>query len=132
MLQIDSLGLKENVSLEGWIGDIEGFLKEANLFVLPSLDEPFGIVVLEAMALGIPIVSSDSKGPKEILDDETAWLFKTGDVDSLALKLQLAVDDHVERFRKSENALRVFKQNYSKQVVVPEFIQLFNSLLAAK
>lgn len=129
MAQIDRLGLAGKVTLTGWVDDAAGFLQDGDLFVLPSLDEPFGIVVLEAMALGLPIVSSDSQGPAEILDDDTAWFCKAGDVESLATVLQDACDEEAERKRKSENALQRFKQAYSKQAVIPEFITLFDSLL---
>ena len=130
LAQVETLGLADKVTLTGWVDDVVGFLQGGDLFVLPSLDEPFGIVVLEAMALGLPIVSSDSRGPAEILDADTAWLAKAGDTESLAAALQAACDDQDERKRKSENALQRFKQTYSKQAVIPEFIALFDSLLA--
>lgn len=130
LAQIDRLGLTAKVTLTGWVEDVASFLQGGDLFVLPSLDEPFGIVVLEAMALGLPVVSSDSQGPTEILDEDTAWLSKAGDVESLAAAMQEACDDQDESKRKSENALQRFKQMYSKQAVIPEFIALFDSLLA--
>ena len=130
--QIKTLDLTDKVKMVGWLDDVSGFLQEADLFVLPSLDEPFGIVVLEAMAYALPIVSSDSQGPVEILDEDCAWLSKTGDADSLATAMQHACDDYEARKRKSENVLSKFKQNYSKQVVIPEFINLYASLLEAK
>ncbi|MBT7950386.1 MAG: glycosyltransferase [Gammaproteobacteria bacterium] len=130
--QIETLDLTDKVKMVGWLDDVPGFLQEADLFVLPSLDEPFGIVVLEAMAYALPIVSSDSQGPVEILDEDCAWLSKTGDADSLATAMQHACDDYEERKRKSENVLSKFKQKYSKQVVIPEFLNLYASLLTTK
>ena len=132
LAQIESLGLQDKVTLHGWVDDVADFLQGGDLFVLPSLDEPFGIVVLEAMALGLPIVSSDSQGPKEILDDDCAWLAKTGDTESLAAALYSASDNYEERNRKAENALQRFRQNYSKQAIIPQFMALFDSLLAAR
>jgi len=128
LAQIESLGLKDRVRLVGWIEDVAGFLQQGDLFVLPSLHEPFGIVVLEAMALGLPIVSSDCQGPREMLDEDIAWLAKTGDAESLAAAMQAACADHNARIRKSEKTLQRFKQQYSKEAVIPEFIALFDSL----
>ncbi len=128
--QINALGLEDKVNMVGWVDDVAGFLQKGDLFVIPSLDEPFGIVVLEAMAIGLPIVSSDCQGPREILDEDIAWLSKKGDADSLAMALHKACADHKERVRKSENARQRFKQMYSKQAVIPEFIALFDSLSA--
>jgi glycosyltransferase involved in cell wall biosynthesis len=132
LTQIKTLGLDDKVTLSGWVDDVASFLQDGDLFVLPSLDEPFGIVVLEAMALGLPIVSSDSQGPTEILDEDCAWLVKTGDAESLAAALCKACDNAEERKRKAENALQRFKQSYSKQAIIPEFMALFDSLLAAR
>ena len=130
--QIAVLEIGDKVKMAGWLDDVSGFLKAADLFVLPSLDEPFGIVVLEAMAYGLPIVTSDSQGPAEILDEDCAWMSKAGDADSLASSMQHACDDYEQRKRKGEIALEKFKQKYSKQVVIPEFINLYDSLLTTK
>lgn len=129
---IETLGLKDKVAMVGWVDDIEKFLNAGDIFVMPSLDEPFGIVVLEAMAMGLPIVSSDSQGPKEILDSDIAWLANVGDVESLTEALLAACNNHEERRRKSEKAQRRFKQLYSKRAVIPEFIGLYDSVLKAK
>jgi glycosyltransferase involved in cell wall biosynthesis len=131
LTQIENLRLNNKVELKGWIDDVSDFLKDADIFVLPSLDEPFGIVVLEAMALGLPIITTDTPGPLEMLDKKSAWFCKTGDASSLANALQLACDDLDERSRKSINALAKFKQSFSKQAVIPEFLALFDSLLSA-
>lgn len=128
--QIDALDIGHRVSLVGWVGDVRDFLTGGDIFVLPSLDEPFGIVVLEAMATGAAIVATDCQGPKEILSEDTAWLVKTGDVGSLAAGLQLARDDHQARQEKSRRALQCFTEKYSKQAVIPEFIRVYDSLLA--
>jgi glycosyltransferase involved in cell wall biosynthesis len=130
--QIESLKLHNKIKLTGWIDDVFGFLKDADIFVLPSLEEPFGIVVLEAMALGLPIITTDTPGPLEVLDEKSAWFCKIGDVNSLAHTLQLACDNLDERSRKGTNALAKFKQSFSKQAVIPEFLALFDSLSPVK
>lgn len=57
----------EQVEFAGWVSPVEAFLAQADVFVLPSRVEPFGLVVAEAMAAGVPVVSSDIDGPKTIL-----------------------------------------------------------------
>jgi glycosyltransferase involved in cell wall biosynthesis len=130
--QIQTLGIADRVKLAGWVDDAASFLGEGDLFVLPSLDEPFGIVVLEAMAMGIPIVSSTSQGPSEILDEDCAWMFENGDSASLLQALSRACDNYQERLRRSSNALQRFRQSYSKKAVLGEFIALYQSLLVEK
>ncbi len=67
-LLIQQLGLENDVHLLGWQKNPYKFLSKSKLFVFPSLWEGLGIAILEAMACGLPIISSDCKfGPREIL-----------------------------------------------------------------
>ena len=125
---IEELGLQNRVVLSGWIDDVEGFLQGGDVFVLPSLDEPFGIVALEAMAAGMPIVSSKSKGPSEVLDEETAWLCEVDNEQSMKEALQQALSSSNERARKGNRAREVFKRDYSKETIIPLFRSLYASL----
>jgi glycosyltransferase involved in cell wall biosynthesis len=126
----ETLGLNNQVEFCGWIDSISDFLEEADIFVLPSLDEPFGIVVLEAMARGTPLISTRTQGPSEILDEETSYLVETGSVDALAKALSIAISDKEGRLKKAEKALCVFNNAYSEKVVVPKIVQLYEGLTA--
>lgn len=66
--QVESLNLSDHVVFQGWIDDRPAFLAQADLMVVPSRYEPFGLVVIEAMAAGVPVIASDLEGPHEILD----------------------------------------------------------------
>lgn len=61
------LGVSDLVNFDGWVQDKEAFFREIDVFCLPSLEESFGIVLLEAMAQGVPIVSTATPGPQTIL-----------------------------------------------------------------
>ena len=91
---IASRGLGENVSLVGLQRNVPEWMQAMDVLVMASYDEPFGIVVIEAMALGKPVVASDTGGPTEIIrSGADGLLFRTGDSESLAAKL-LQVLDH--------------------------------------
>jgi len=60
-------GLGEVIEFPGWQDDPRGFFNAIDVFCLPSLHEPFGIVLLEAMAQTLPVIAADSEGPSEIL-----------------------------------------------------------------
>jgi len=124
----EDLGINNHVKFCGWLNSVGAFLENADIFVLPSLDEPFGIVVLEAMAKGKPIISTRTQGPSEILDNETSYLVETGSVDELVNALNIAVIDKDGRLKKAENALRAFNNTYSENVVVPKIVQLYEGL----
>ncbi len=83
--QAHSLGIADAVIFTGFRADATDILAASDLCVLPSLAEPFGLVLLEAMALSKPIVATRAGGPLEIvLDEETGLLVPPADPDALA------------------------------------------------
>lgn len=64
-------GLEGVLSFPGWIEDKAAFFNAHDIFCLPSLHEPFGIVLLEALAQGMPVVTTDSEGPSDIVTHGT-------------------------------------------------------------
>jgi glycosyltransferase involved in cell wall biosynthesis len=83
--QIVQMGVRETVRLLGFRSDVLSLINAADLFVLPSLAEPFGLVLLEAMSLAKPVVATDSGGPTEIVrHEETGLLVPPGDSAALA------------------------------------------------
>ncbi|NKB36291.1 MAG: glycosyltransferase [Gammaproteobacteria bacterium] len=127
--QIDHLGLDTKIKLVGWVKDSQAFLQEGDIFVLPSRDEPFGIVVIEAMAAGVAIVSTDCHGPVEILDENTAWLCKKDDAAALYEAIRSAASSDALRLAKIRQASSKFSQCYSQDAVIPQFIQLYSQVL---
>lgn len=83
-----SKGLEGMVRLGGPTGEIEGVLSGADLFVLPSTNEPCSVALIEAMAMGVPAVVSGSGGNVDIVrDGVTGLLFQPGSAPDLASKL---------------------------------------------
>jgi len=82
---IETLGLEKQIIMPGFLGDIPSLMLALDLFVLPSNNEAFGIVLLEAMANNRAIVGSNSGAIPEIVrHGENGLLFAPGDSDSLA------------------------------------------------
>ena len=125
----EELGLANNVTFSGWIDDVKTFLAQGSVFVLPSRDEPFGIVLLEVMANGLPIVTTKTGGALEILDDETAYFAELCDPESLAQAMLLALRDE-QCWHKAERALALFNQRYRKDSVIPDTIVYYRQLSA--
>ena len=129
--EVAALGLGEWVKLAGWVSDVAAFLRRGDIFVLPSLDEPFGIVMLEAMACGRPIVTSRTQGPSEVLDDRTAFFAEVGDADSLAAAMVEAVTNSDVAGRKARAASVLYRSTYSRDAVVPQIIALYERMGSA-
>lgn len=124
------LGLHERVRFAGWLGDVAGALDEADVFVLPSRDEPFGIVLLEAMARGLPVVATRTRGPVEVLDEDVAWLVSVDDAPSLAAGMLATARDPDGRTRRARLLLERYRARYHRDAVVPRVVSFYETVLA--
>jgi glycosyltransferase involved in cell wall biosynthesis len=68
--QVKDLNLENNVEFLGWIANPKDFFAQIDIFILPSKNETFGLVILEAMKFSRPIIATNCDGPKEILRHE--------------------------------------------------------------
>lgn len=91
---IKELDLDPCVKLVGWTDDVAGFLATGDLFAFPSHQEGFPLILLEAMAVGLPVVASEIDGPVEILKEGvTGRLFPDDDPDRLGEALGELISD---------------------------------------
>ncbi len=101
-LQTDAvrLGIGERVKFLGQRSDIARLLAAADVFCQPNTGpEPFGIVFVEALYAGLPVVTSDIGGAREVVDESCGMLFKAGDVDQLSRVLTKMVREPQVRRR---------------------------------
>jgi len=91
---VRKLELEKHVALPGFVANPYKYMKRAAVFVLSSRWEGFGNVLVEAMATGTPVVSTDCpSGPAEILENgKWGRLVPVGDVSALALAIEAALD----------------------------------------
>ena len=102
--QIESAKLGESVRILGFRNDVLSLMNAGEIFVLPSLAEPFGLVILEAMALGKPVVATNVGGPPEIVQDSaTGVLVPPGDFVALADALSELISDSRRREQLGAN-----------------------------
>lgn len=102
---IRDLDLEACVTLPGWTRDVAGFLAKGDLFAFPSHQEGFPLTLLEAMAVGLPVVSTEIDGPNEILKDGvTGRLVPDDDPDRLAEALGELISDREAARRQGQAA----------------------------
>lgn len=111
---------KERVEFLGWIQDKKAFFETIDIFILPSLNEPFGLVLLQAMKYAKPIITSNCDGPKEILRDyEHALFIDKNDLQNyesnIANKILELIDDASLANKLVENSLKRLQEKYSPQ-----------------
>ncbi len=123
------LGLCDLVKFMGKSKSIEAFLSVSDLFLLPSEAESFGLVALESMACGVPVVSSNVGGLPELnVQGQTGYLCDLGDVEGMVTKaLDIFTDDKTLETFKGK-ALEHSKK-YDLKEVIPLYEKLYASVL---
>ena len=125
------LGIDTNrCHLNGPVDDVGQVYMDSSIFVLSSRFEGFGLVLVEAMASGMSVVSFDCPaGPDEIITDGyDGLLVPPGDVKVLAQKLMLLMADENLRTRLSQNACQS-AQRYEMNLIAGKWVDLFNKLM---
>lgn len=108
--------------------DLEKLYNEADLFVLPSMAESFGMVILEAMACGLPVVATNVGGIPEIIgQNENGILVDPGRVESLVEGIRILVSDPGMRARLSANNVAKVKDRFTWNKVAVQYEYLFKA-----
>ena len=128
--QIRDMGIEEDrCLLNGPVNDVIKEYQNSSVFVLSSRFEGFGLVIIEAMSCGVPVVAFNCPmGPDEIISDgEDGFLVPVGDVHALAEKLQTLMQNQELRMKFSETAYRN-SARYRIDKISNQWIQLFTQL----
>lgn len=133
MLQgmIDEKGLTNSAFINNPTKSIGSEYSESSMLVMSSNYEGFPMVMIEAMACGLPVVAFDFKcGPKDIISDgENGLIIRNGDIKALAEGMMRLMEDTENRKRMSLNARKIV-DTYSEKAVMDKWIGLFNNLTA--
>ncbi len=123
-------GLEEELEFSGWVKDKRAFFDEIDIFVLPSLHEPFGIVLIEAMAHGLPCITTDSEGPCEIIEPGAdAMLVPKADPAIMAEALRELIEHPDNAAEMAANALQKVTDIYDVKQASKRLDAAINALL---
>ena len=122
------LGIYEDVRFLGKLEAIEEVLSVADLFLMPSEKESFGLAALEAMACEVPVISSNAGGIPELnVHGVTGFLSKVGDVEDMTKNALYVLDDeHLPQFKS--NALKRAKE-FDIGKILPQYEKLYKDVL---
>ncbi|BDT58370.1 hypothetical protein MasN3_18640 [Massilia varians] len=109
---------------------LAGLLASCDVLVHPGDCETFGLIVLEAMACGLPVVGTSGGGVAELVDEQTGILARPNDADSLAGAIEALYGRDLVRL--SANARRKAHEHYDWSQVFPQLMHRYGSLLAAR
>jgi glycosyltransferase involved in cell wall biosynthesis len=128
-----SLGVSARVQLPGFVGNPWAYFARATLFACSSRWEGFGNVIIEALACGAPVVSTDCDfGPREILrHGETGWLVPSGDAEALGQAMAAALTDTARTAKVAACGSRR-AEDFSVSAMTTAYETLFRDVLAMR
>ena len=126
------LGIMSKVLFLGNTSDIDRILCFTDLFLLPSASESFGLSALEAMAAGVPVVSSNTGGLPEVNEEGVSgYLCPIGDVKAMAEKAIYILEDKTRLAQFKQNARKV-AERFDEDRIVPMYEALYYSAIDNK
>jgi len=128
----DQLQLQSCVEFLGWINDLASVLPRWDIFVMPSLEEGFGISALDAMAEGLPVVATRVGGVPELVENgKTGWLTAPRDIEALTSRIRLLLNSPEQRLAMGAVARARVQDHFSLAQMCENFGKLYEELLSA-
>jgi len=128
--RIIDLDLCHLVNLAGFRPDVHCIMNASDAFVLPAANEPFGLVLLEAMSLGVPTLAAQSGGPLEIIDDgSNGYLFRPNDAANLAQHIIRVLNDPAQTRIVSDLAKGAVREKFSSSVMASATLRAYAAAL---
>lgn len=128
--QMKELGLENRVRFLGWRTDRENLLATCDICVFPSRYEPFGAVVIEAWAMGKPLIAAKSQGPKAyVTHEEDGLLVEIDDVIGLGDAIKRILADKPLAEKMIKNGLQSYKNGFTREVFKNNILQLYEKIL---
>jgi N-acetyl-alpha-D-glucosaminyl L-malate synthase BshA len=124
-----TLGLCDRIIFLGKLRETRQVLELADVFILPSESESFGLAALEALAVGVPVISSNTGGIPEVnLEGFSGFLSEVGDIEGMATNA-LRLLEPSERLKFRKQALEQAK-SFSIERIVPQYEQIYHNLIS--
>lgn len=124
------LGVYDQCVFVGKQPNIVDYLSAADVLLLPSEQESFGLAALEAMACEVPVIASRVGGiPEVVTDGETGFLSEVGDVEKMADDAARLLGDATLRREMGKRARESAVANYRTDIVIPRYIEFYERVL---
>ncbi|GLX82521.1 glycosyltransferase family 4 protein [Thalassotalea eurytherma] len=130
---ITKRGIEHMVIRTGFRADVPAVAKSCDVTILPSKREGLPRVVLESLAVGTPVISTDNEGTLEIIEaQENGLIFPVGDSQALANCIETVYKDSELLERLTTNAQTAIRTKFSHQATVEQYEQFFEEMMSKK
>ncbi len=125
------LGVYDEIRFMGKQEAVEDILSIADVFIIPSGSETFGLAALEAMSCEVPVVASNIGGlPELVIDGETGFLCPEGDIEDFAAKTKaLLVDDNL-RYKMGQASRKRAVDAFANEKIIPQYERFYEHTIA--
>jgi glycosyltransferase involved in cell wall biosynthesis len=129
----EDLKITNKVIFHGENTDPYAFLLSSSVFVLPSRSEGLPNVLLEAMSCGLPVIASNVGGNLDLIQSgKNGILFEEGNYEQLSSAIETILDNKQLKEKLGKNARQAIVKDYSMEITVSKYIELYTSLLTLK
>ena len=128
----ERLAVKPRVRFLGWYENISALLRTADIFACPSRHEPFGNVILESWAHGVPVVASDSDGPGALIDHlSSGVLVPVDNAVLLGKAIRNLLADTSLRKKIVKNGFQCYETKFTEDIVTKNYLDFFQRVVSA-
>lgn len=130
---VQELNLSDSVLFLGEQDDIEELMSCAQLFILPSKQESFGLVALEAHSFGVPVIGTNMGGlPEVVVHGETGFLLPVGDIEGMAAKALELLESPAQYAAFGKRARKRVLDHFDSQMIIPQYESYYQEVLDQK
>ena len=123
---VKTKGLEESIYFPGEVGNVHEYLQASDIFVLPSEDDAFPLALIEAMACGLPVISTPVGGIKEIITDrQNGLLVEARDFQQLYQAISALIRDPALSASLGTAAVQTVLERYSAGIIIQKYCELF-------
>ena len=126
------LKIEKNIFFTGKVNNPEEYLRRSNFYIHGSLSESFGLVLIEAMASGLPVFSTDGGGNRDLIENgRNGYIYSSRNPKRIAKDIYY-LSESISKYTEIAQSGLDFSQSYDIKEYGENLVQLYNTLIAEK